>query len=151
MLLNYSLQLKWSVLEQVNNGQNTAFKHIFCDFVHFSPLQNTGWQACCGTVLDVKAAAVICHQLSRLKCSLLCTRQGPSRSVHSPWCQHIQRDAFCACTFVAVCKLYVNAMGLKTSKGERKICVGDLGSAKLYKRLDKQMRHNQPQWCKKCL
>lgn len=33
-------------------------------------------QVHCGTILHVKAAAVICHSLSRLKRSLLCTHQG---------------------------------------------------------------------------
>lgn len=33
-------------------------------------------QVHCGTILHVKAAAVICHSLSRLQRSLLCTHQG---------------------------------------------------------------------------
>lgn len=33
-------------------------------------------QVHCGTILHVKAAAVICHSLSRLKRSLLCTHRG---------------------------------------------------------------------------
>lgn len=49
-------------------------------------------QVRCGTILHVRAAAVICHSLSGLKCLLLCTHQGLLRECGDPVaCKRVQR------------------------------------------------------------
>lgn len=59
-----------------------------------------------GTILHVKAAAVICHSLTGLKCLLLCTHQGPLSACAQPVaCKFVhgrRHSSVCTCWCVCI-------------------------------------------------
>ena len=89
-------------------------------------------QVHCGTILHVKAAAVICHSLSRLKRSLLCTHQGLLSVCTAPVaCTFVTMAVdtvvcVCVCVCVCACMSVVLCAGLRAEGSRRSSCKSGL-------------------------